>query len=378
MVVLGKETVVYAYPYHSWEQDEDGFYFPDAIIQPFIEEAKPLTGNIFATHLSIKSGLPPLNRHRILISEPRLSWEETCNLVVCAFEEFDPILGGKIRKRLHSSRRWQLTKTNPGEATGYCHPANCETNQNPYAVIEYHYDETINDVVYIAHELGHLISNDFINEAGFTYRDSKRHTIELPSFFTQYILYDYLSRHTDTELRHSGKNHFIGEITRDLYSIPIGIGALQAEKTAISEEGSEKDIRQAYEAVIKDWLGKHWHEYTKAKYLSEQINDPKARDRLGICNLHQHSMASIIAIGLFHRAREQSGRERSMTANMLFGQQGPKTINEILEAVGIRSNSDMQSLSKTSIENIIRPLANWQAKPKTEKALNTLNMVHDL
>ncbi len=59
----------------------------------------------------------------------------------------------------------ELTRTDPGEADGYCEPPGWQGRVT--AKIFYQYDGTINDAVYLAHELGHLLSNDLAQAAGY-------------------------------------------------------------------------------------------------------------------------------------------------------------------------------------------------------------------
>lgn len=351
MRYLDTKTIDYAYPYLPWQNDEGGFYFPDFSIHPFIDEAISVTKRIFERHLETQESLSPLNRHRLLIAEPNLSWEESCNLVIEAFTDFHPKLGEKAKEVIQNQNRWKVKKTSIGEAKGCCHPANCETNSTPYAIIEYEYDETINDAVYIAHELGHLIADDFMNKAGFSYSDGKRHMNEVQAFFTQHILYAYLSKHPDTRLKQVGQSHFIGEITRSLYSLPIGIGALEAEKAAIKNT-SAVDVKTVYESVLEQWLGDRWTQYNRAVRLANEIQDPRKRDDWGICNLHQHPMASIIATGVFTVMHDMSANKKQEMIDALLNLEGPKGINDIFEAICNESGLNMQQIANLSIQKI--------------------------
>lgn len=363
------KTTKYADPCFPWGEDHSGFYFPDSVVDPFVEEAEKKTVGVFEIHLNeTEKGLSPLNRHRLLIREPQLSWEESCDLVIAAFERFHPGLGAKAKEVIQNRDRWILDKTEIGEAAGCCHPANCKTNPKPYAVIKYSYDGTINDAVYIAHELGHLIADDYINEAGFTYQDGKRHMAEVQAFFTQHVLYDYLASHPDVELRQAARNHFVGEITRSLYSLPMGIGALEAENAALSEQ-SDDIIRASYSTTMRTWLGERWPEYEKAKRLSDHVTDAKKRDDWGICELHQHPMASIIATGLFLQASQTGRQQRERIASSLFGGEGPKNIADVVLDSGIDNKQSLKLLARDSINYIAVPLICLQ-NPKPTVAVS--------
>lgn len=370
MPVLGLKTEKYAYPCYPWQDDEKGFYFSDATMDPFIAQAKLVTKDLFELHLAKDgktSGLSPLNRHRLLIPEPQLLWEESCDMVVEAFEKFDPRLGAKAREVIDNPARWKLNQVSHGDAGGFCCPANCESNLNLFAIIEYNYEGTINDAVYIAHELGHLIADDYIHEAGFTYKDSKRHMLETQAFFTQHILYDFLSNHSDSKLRQAGQNHFIGEITRSLYNLPIGIGALEAEKRITDGDRKLSSIKNSYINTVEAYLGSDWKKYKKADRLERHILDSKKRDNWGICDLHQHSMASIIAAGLFNKTVSLEQESKNQMLDILLGKEGPKSINDIFEEAGVKTKLDIDAVAKNAISYIRRPLETWN-KPDNKKS----------
>lgn len=356
MFSLNKKTEKYAYPCYSWEKDEQSFYFPDSAIDPYVKEAKRIARSVFQTHINARNiGLSPFNRHRLLIPEPQLSWQESCALVVDAFKRFHPDLGKKAHEVINDHNRWKLKSVDAGEAGGCCHSANCETNPQPYAIIVYNYDGTINDSVYIAHELGHLIADDYVQAAGFTHPDEKRHVLEVQGFFTQSILYNYLMTHPDLSLRQAADSHFIGEITSSLYALPKGIGALEAEKSVLSNQNNAK-VRQSYSNVLETWLGERWQEYDKAKRLLDHITESDKRDCWGMCDLHQHPMASIVATGLFLRTMEQNQCGRSRLLGELYGKEGPKGILDVYDKINLHTSVDVQKLAQDTICYIAAPL----------------------
>lgn len=356
---MSLKTEEYAYPCFSWKEDHGSFYFPDAVIHPFIEQAQNITRRTFETHLEQEQrngndkAQSPLNRHRLLITDPQIPWEESCALVIAAFTEFDPALGAKAKEVIENNDRWRLSKTEAGEAAGCCHPANCETNPTPYAVIEYCHDGTISDAVYIAHEIGHLMADDYINQAGFSFEDGQRHMAEVQAFFTQHILYDYLSRHPDAKTKQAAQKHFAGEITRNLYTLPVALGALAAEKEFMND-APENELQKAFSTTMQNWLGDDWQEYAKAQRLSDNISDRQKRDDWGICDLHQHPMASLIATGLFLQAKRAAPAQRKAITFSLLGTEGPKNIADIIQESGIHSTESLRDSAEQSLHFIAR------------------------
>lgn len=228
MTGLNPATEKYAYPSYTWQEDGKGFYFPDAAMEAFIVRAAPVTRELFETHLLLDKApgqVSPLNRHRLLIPQPQISWEESIALILGAFNDFDPVLAEKAARITDDPLRWKLVSVEAGGGAGRCICADTEPNPGPFAIIEFEQDGTINDAVYIAHELGHALADDASHWSG-----KKWHMGEIQAYFTQHILYDFLRAHSNQHLRHAAETHFIGEITRDLYQIPISLGALAAER----------------------------------------------------------------------------------------------------------------------------------------------------
>ena len=129
--------------------------------------------------------VPDLNRHRMKITEPEISIEQSCQLVVDAFSCFDKKLGDYAAEVLADPARRIFTKVEPGKAVGCCSLPGQEDN-NSHSIIHYQYDETISDAVYIAHELGHALSGDI---SGKVFRKSTcgRYRPFLRSFFSTII-----------------------------------------------------------------------------------------------------------------------------------------------------------------------------------------------
>jgi len=372
------KTRQYAYPQYPCEIDHKGYYVPDSVIVPFVEAAHPVTRALFEQHKDLESPvISPMNRHKIRILEPELSWEESCTLVIAAFHKFHPSLGAKAEEVINTPHRWNLTKTKSGKAGGMCTPAHCDENPNPYAVIQYRFDGTINDPVYIAHELLHLMADDAINEIGLTYRDRKQHMNEIQAFFGQHILYDFLMDCPNNQIRDAAQGHFIGEITRNLYDIPIALAGLDVAhnkqinmKLAIvfarhgihDNTWENTHIQKPLGCMMESWLGKDWKDYQNAKWYIENILDWEARDE-AISKIHKHSMASLIADGLFLQVAPKTTHERGAFLENLLGTHGIKNILEILTCASIDTQKDLDLLAKDTIAHITEPLRQFAPAP---------------
>lgn len=340
------QTEKYAYPQYHWRQDEKGYYFPDFIIDAALSAVKAVVKPTFEMHAELdRSGgvLSPLNRHRILVAKPELTWEQSCELVAGAFEVFDPRLGKRAREVMTDSARWRTERAEPGEARG-----RCIMEEQGAPVIEYSHDGTISDPVYVAHELGHFFAADFSLETGKIFR---KHMAEVQAFFMQHVLYDYLTKHENEDIRTAATKHYIGEITRNLYNMPAALGALEAEHHAGKKGGAVP-----YSDIMTSWLGKNWEYFESAAKLGKNIDQGGARDRGGIGHLHGHAMASVLAGGLFERAAQTAGAERQKITDTLLGRNGPNNIVDALSSAGVVSEGELEKFCADAALQVIAPL----------------------
>ncbi|MEK7801420.1 MAG: hypothetical protein AAB276_03100, partial [Pseudomonadota bacterium] len=235
-------------------------YSPDSIIIPMIIEARKIDPASSDFRLSLSKAL-----------EQRFTLEESKALIITALDEFDKSLGDKAQEIFQTAHynngiadvraeakfrkfsydasntntenpilsknynldvneesRWNLIPVPPGQCRLMrCLPAESDqkewtniaydpANPHPYAVIEYQFDGTIDAVVYMAHELGHAIADDYGRETGKTYRDNPTHIVEMQAYLTQHIIYDYLKHHQDANIADSACRHFDVTMTQNL------------------------------------------------------------------------------------------------------------------------------------------------------------------
>lgn len=345
------QTEKYAYPQYPWQQDEKGYYFPDFIVDAVLRVAKKMVMPTFEMHVSMdRHGdiLSPLNRHRLLLVKPELSWEQSCHLVGEAFEAFDPRLGNRASEVMLDSARWETQRVIPGEAGGCCKLVDQGKNKPALAVIAYRYDGTISDPVYIAHELGHLFAADFSQETGRIFR---KHMAEVQAFFMQHVLYDYLVKHENEDIRAAATKHYTGEITRNLYNMPVALGALEVEHHADKERGAV-----LYSDIMTSWLGENWKYFVTAAELEKSLDQAGERDQRGIRHLHGHAMAAILAAGLLERASQSAGSERQKITDNVLGRDGQRNIVDALASAGVVSEEELEVFCGDAVGRMVAPL----------------------
>ncbi len=322
---------------------------PDIVLDVLKETTAVAVKPVFEQHLKSADVLPPLNRHRLLIPEPRLSWADTCALVVKAFRRFDENLGDKVAAILSDRSRFKVEKVEVGEASGYCTAPGWQGRDR--AEINYSYDGTINDAVYLAHELGHLLAHDFAQESGYQKEGTwmPMHILEVPAMFTQCILYDYLMNGQENKtLQKIARQHFTGEMTRQLYE----------QQVAFALDTTRPFSQDEYEAHMRTSLGEKWAEFSRAKDKQSVMG-----------KLHRHISVATIGVGFYFSGL---GKNPAVFDSM-FKQGKDSDILRVFETAGIQSKQQLTNFLSQAIENSKRPLVELSAgnKPKrpVKKAL---------
>lgn len=309
-------------------------YSPDSIIRSMVAEARRIKPELF--------GAKPESRSHFSLSgatERRFTLEESKELIFAALDGFDKNLGKKAQEilqtanynggeadkqaeaqfrnmayddsipdtpnpflnkdhklELNDGSRWSLKPVPPGQCRlQRVFPAGSEQNEygpanpNPYAVIEYQLDGTIDGVIYMAHELGHAIADDYGHEAGMTYRDNSAHLLEMQAYLSQHIVYDYLKNHSDPTIADAAKRHFAATMTYNLQDLP----------------------------------------------------DRQAMD--------DRPMSILTTLGLYNHIKAQDSDAKKDASETLLGRNGPKNINEVLAVAGVENKALARSAIQSSI-----------------------------
>lgn len=365
--MLNSKADKYASSNPSFQEGRSGYYFPDVVVDSFINQA----------HTALRTDQAQLAEFALrkspLIHEPRFTLQQSKELVLAAMHDFDPTLGKKAQEIFdagfdeaaennfieasnepitQNGSRWRLRVVDPGQSHIMCSvPAEAPpsefgaANPNPHSVIQYEFDGTINGVIYMAHELGHSLADDYLREAGYKNSDSPRHMDETQAYFGQHILYDYIRRHPELETRYPGiveatEHAFTQEMTHNLFQIPVSLSTLEAQRSM--QKGNEVTV----ENTLQEWLGPDWQKHELTRYATatlEKMNAPgnrqKVIDALGeeANRLHERPMGILTALGLLKHLQspDMDPNIRRRTMEALFGAEGPKTINAVLEIAGI-------------------------------------------
>lgn len=205
-------------------------------------------------------------------------------------------LDGQNLNNLEKGVRWRIAQTSPDKAfmmrslpaeipASEFNPA----NNYPYSVIDFHFDGSINSLVYLAHEVGHSIADDTMRAAGYTRTDAMCDIDEIQAYFVQKIATDYLGRSPDPAIAKSARTRAEASWGKSFLTTR---SANQQSATGCSAPAVERSISFYYASELCDF------------------------------------------------ARKQDAESRRNITELLMGRQGPKDISEILEQAGMLKPGD--------------------------------------
>ncbi|MFG1289601.1 hypothetical protein [Xanthobacter versatilis] len=268
---------------------------------------------------------------------------------------------------VNDSSRWHLTRVPPEEVGGYCTPRKSAEDD---ATITYHYGNLIDDPIYMAHELGHLVSDDLLNAAGYNYQMAPAHIIEIPAFFAQHLIYDYLINHGPMQLRAAAAAHLRKEMRSQFVDIAIGAAAQDSEK--VVHMGTQA-IEDSFAASMQDWFGNGWRNHFKADQVAQCISDPVARDETIRGFLHKHATASFLAMTLY-KIHKNLSRETSETlVATIFGRVGPYVADDLFALIGVRGRQQIAKFMKETVRT-----ASGAFQQSTPPKPNSYGQIHAL
>ncbi|MBX9682457.1 MAG: hypothetical protein K2X41_01585 [Hyphomicrobium sp.] len=255
-----------------------------------------------------------------------------------AFGNLPDWLATPLRSAAHDCTRWQLNRAPQDMVGGYCLP---RTDSLSEAFIVYRYGETVEDPIYMAHELGHLVSDDLFNAAGFNYSAAPEHIIEIPAFFAQHLMYQFLIHHGPYNLRAAASAHFRMEMRDQLIDIAIGASARDAAAVIDREAGS---IVDRFKASMQSWLGDDWSQCSKAVQIAERISDRAIMTETEDMFLHKHATSSIFSLALLAKQKTLSPGARTELLETMFGAKGPYSAEQLLRIVDASAKPQLAAL----------------------------------
>lgn len=128
----------------------------------------------------------------LLENEARISWTEAREMVLDAFNDFDPRMGA-IAQRFFDEN-WIDAAIRPGKRGG-AYSASTVPSVHPYVFMNY--AGRIRDVQTLAHELGHGVHQYLSREQGVLQSDTPLTTAETASVFAEMLVFQKLMKELD-------------------------------------------------------------------------------------------------------------------------------------------------------------------------------------
>ena len=314
--------------FHILDAAKNGVHYSEQIIEPILDALKLEAKGLLLTHETAGD----------VHSGPPLSQFASRALLVEAFRTLPDWLATLLQSAVHDTSRWHLTHVPRDSAGGYCVP---REDADGRAVIFYRFCGALDDAIYMAHELGHLVSDDLFNAAGFNHLEAPKHVVEIPAFFTQHLMYDYLRHHGPYEFRAAALVHLRREMREQLIDIAIGASARDAEKVKDQAAGA---VEASFKATIQSWLGEKWKSSARAVQIADRIADPSIRAETEEVFLHKHATASILAAALYAKQKVLSPGTRAELLATMFGRTGPYKADELLQIINISDGPELADL----------------------------------
>ncbi len=330
-LTYSKYGINYAFlddPESRADYPSDVVYIPDAFFDALIGEVLPAfeSGRLaerVAPHLHMVEG----RKNRIIIPGPSFTWEESKKNVTAMLETLDPEIASLLETLTANGWIDLSAATAPGLCEGVCDPTDRRSDGRP-STIRFTYDGTINDPVYLSHELGHF-ANDAASP-GFDWESASLNRTaaclrETQAFFLQHAFYD---SDCVPALQGALRQHCQAEAFQCLGNLRQDLAVLEKTRALSDEE-------------------RHSHEGF------EQQEDAFRR-------LHNnvHRPAFFIAAGLYERFRKMETTQKKNFLDLLYrsGNGGPAMEN-VLRAAHIKDYQDFRKMVREGLDRVLQPSA---------------------
>lgn len=184
---------------------------------------------------------------------PEIPYEEACEHVLAAVEP----LGDDYRDRLAAYLDDRRVDVYPGPDKREDIPAYAPATSTEGSFLFVNYDATVRTAFYLAHELGHAMTQSLVSESRETvYATVPRPTSEVPSIVHEVLLAEHLLESGDEALAAHVRDRYFDFATGNLY----GAGRGAAFKHACYAAGQEaatltvEEIRDAYRETTEQFL----------------------------------------------------------------------------------------------------------------------------
>ncbi|MEZ0226168.1 MAG: GNAT family N-acetyltransferase [Alphaproteobacteria bacterium] len=350
---------------------DGSLYFPDAVVDQVVGAARKALEN------PPPSGNPDA-------AKPTFTLDDSKKLILAAMKDYNPDLGRKAQEIFDAGydaaaertktpgfsvdwkkdlavtdnpERWRIRNVPDGETAVVMRSIAAGTpqgrdpaNPNRHAVIDFEFDKSMNSVVYMAHELGHAVADDWLQQGGkFKATANPAHMAETQAYFTQNILYDYIRKHPELNEKYPGitdaaESHFQKTLKANLDLVPVSLTAREAREALA-------DGREMSMAELEKWPKTGWETSADAKKVAENIavikaggDEAKVKAAQASLDamterLQSRPMGFLTAIALYNEVKERQPAERLKAAETILSKNGPQDAAQVLTAVGVHKEN---------------------------------------
>ena len=185
--------------------------------------------------------------------DKKYQYDDVLDWIVAAVEPLGPDFQARMREGF--AGRWIDVYENEGKRSGaYSAPV---YGTHPYMLLNY--NDTLDDVFTLAHEMGHSMHTILSHEAQpFVYSSYTIFVAEVPSTLTEALLLEYMLKHsTDPAERIVLLQHAIDNITGTFFTqVMFADYELRAHRLAEQDQPITSEIlTEMYSTLLKDYYG---------------------------------------------------------------------------------------------------------------------------
>lgn len=176
--------------------------------------------------------------------EPSIPWDEAREIVLAAYDGFSPEMA-RIAKRFFDEG-WIDAPVTPGKTSGaFSHPTT--PSAHPYILLNY--QGKVDDVMTLAHELGHGVHQVLAAEQGALMADTPLTLAETASVFGEQLTFQYLLSRTED---HTQRERLIASKVEDMLGTVVRQIAFYRFETRLHEARKEGEL--SLETIASHWM----------------------------------------------------------------------------------------------------------------------------
>lgn len=342
--------------------------FPKPVVDAISTAAHHVAAQTFAAHAAQPAEFSLLKKPTI--TDPVISLQDSKAMIVEALHDFDPVLGAKAAAMLQNEKTLNISDVPAGTAymmrcrpAGYTNPG--EENSENHPIIDFDYDHTIQSTIYLAHELGHAIADDYQREAGHDFETNPTHMIETQAYLVQNIVYNHLKDHPDKNIATAAERYAATEMARNIYDLSLA----HAAQDALQDIAQHQEPNPAM--IFENRFGQGWENfistYAPAQRIFETMATLKADPQSGLPEkmetlqneaqrLHERPTSILIAACIAKHLETEDIGQRRKTSEILLGRHGPKDITSTLQSVGLHKEGRLDSLAQSTMQYLTQRL----------------------